>query len=276
VKKASALGIRVIPELDVPGHSAGFRFGNSGYTASCPAYVSKYKHWGIPLNPAHPQLMSVVARLIRELSEIFPDQFIHLGGDEVSKPCWLEDPAFKSWVESFKGKSICQEEGVCINMKWHDDITTDASALLMLEFMKNARENGKSVIVYQEVFDHQRLVADNRSVSQIWISKFALTEHVNRGVNAISAWGWYLNHGAEQCNSAHECYAIDHLRSIDNFQAISEEGRKRIMGGEMALWEVSTPQIQVSRNDIQLRACRFASINYNYSGNVVAPSWRHR
>jgi hypothetical protein len=75
-------------------------------------------------------------------------------------------------------------------MKWRDEVTTDASALLMLNFMKNARENRKSVIVYQEVFDHQRFNADDQSVSQIWISKFALTEHVNRGVHAISSWGW--------------------------------------------------------------------------------------
>ena len=180
-------------------------------------------------------------------------RYLHLGGDEVSRPCWLEDPAFKSWVQSREEQSIPHGDGVKIDMKWRDEVTTDASALLMLEFMKYARENRKSVIVYQEVFDHQRITSDEHSVSQIWISKFALTEHVNRGVNAISAWGWYLNHGAEQCNSAHECYAIDHLRDIENFQRISDDGRKRIMGGEMALWEVPAPQLQVPAQAIYLQ-----------------------
>lgn len=55
----------------------------------------------------------------------------------------------------------------------------------------------------------------------------------------------YLNHGAEQCNSAHECYSIDHLRNIDGFKAMSDEGRARILGGEMALWEVPASQVQV-------------------------------
>jgi hypothetical protein len=55
----------------------------------------------------------------------------------------------------------------------------------------------------------------------------------------------YLNHGAEQCNSAHECYAIDHLRNIEGFKAMSDAGRGRIMGGEMALWEVPTSELQV-------------------------------
>jgi hexosaminidase len=101
------MGIRIIPELDVPGHAAGFRFGNPGYIASCPAYIAKFKHWGIPLNPSHPQvpfpllfynpkplitnrppqLMAVVARLINELATIFPDRYLHLGGDEVGKSC---------------------------------------------------------------------------------------------------------------------------------------------------------------------------------------------
>ncbi len=258
VNTAADLGIRIIPELDVPGHAAGFRFGNPGYIASCPAYIARYKHWGIPLNPAHPQLMSVVARLIHELSAIFPDKYLHLGGDEVSRPCWLEDPAFKTWVQSQEGKTIPHGDGININMQWRDDVTTDASALLMLEFFKIARENRKSVIVYQEVFDHQRINSNEHSVSQIWISKFALTEHVNRGVAAISSWGWYLNHGAEQCNSAHECYSIDHLRDIESFQKMSEEGRKRIMGGEMALWEVPTPQLQVPSQFI----CNLALVSY--------------
>lgn len=98
----------------------------------------------------------------------------------------------------------------------------------------------------------------------------------------------YLNHGAEQCNSVHECYAIDHLRNIDGFKAMSDAGRRRIMGGEMALWEVPTSELQVLsfyKNTVTAKQdtfgaqfdCMFTSnvIIMHISGHLVAACRRH-
>ena len=83
-------------------------------------------------------------------------------------------------------------------------------------------------------------------------------QHVRKFITSflfkITLVSRYLNHGAEQCNSAHECYSIDHLRNIDGFKAMSAEGRSRIMGGEMALWEVAASQVQVCAQAINKMA----------------------
>jgi N-acetyl-beta-hexosaminidase len=37
----------------------------------------------------------LVAALLAELAPIFPDDFFHLGGDEVDEECWLSDAELK-------------------------------------------------------------------------------------------------------------------------------------------------------------------------------------
>lgn len=86
VAYAADRGIRVVPELDVPGHTAW--------------WVAKRSDWGLPgsatlpstrfgihqdcLNVANPDVCTAVDALLGELAEIFPDEFLHFGGDEAT------------------------------------------------------------------------------------------------------------------------------------------------------------------------------------------------
>lgn len=88
VRHAAARGIRVVPELDVPGHVA--------------SWLAVHPEWGlgdIPrgrstrfgvhpccLNPAHEGAMRAVEALFGELAATFPDRHAHFGGDEVRLP----------------------------------------------------------------------------------------------------------------------------------------------------------------------------------------------
>jgi hexosaminidase len=40
------------------------------------------------LNPLHPQTYKVVKNVINEVADMFPDNFFHGGGDEVTAGCW--------------------------------------------------------------------------------------------------------------------------------------------------------------------------------------------
>lgn len=40
------------------------------------------------LNPLHPQTYKVVKNVIDEVADMFPDNFFHGGGDEVTAGCW--------------------------------------------------------------------------------------------------------------------------------------------------------------------------------------------
>lgn len=94
-----ARGVRVIPELDMPGHAFSWHAGapELALTATCPEYDhDHFGGWGHPLNVASPHLRSFVRDVVFEVAALFDDPVIHLGGDEVGVRCWYEDGQAKA------------------------------------------------------------------------------------------------------------------------------------------------------------------------------------
>ncbi|MFW6092569.1 MAG: beta-N-acetylhexosaminidase [Pseudomonadota bacterium] len=98
VAHAAELGIRVVPELDVPGHAT--------------SWLQAYPHWGtgVPgdgrrfgvheacLDPTRCEVTAAVDALFAELGEVFPDTCLHMGGDEVHPRWWSEDPDIGAYM----------------------------------------------------------------------------------------------------------------------------------------------------------------------------------
>jgi hypothetical protein len=83
VQYAKGLGVAVVPEINVPGHSASWA-GVPGLIVQCPNFICS-KGYGVPLNVTHPKLRPVLKDVLKEVIEIFDDPpFLHLGGDEVN------------------------------------------------------------------------------------------------------------------------------------------------------------------------------------------------
>ncbi|GBG30598.1 Beta-hexosaminidase subunit beta [Hondaea fermentalgiana] len=101
VAYARERGIRVIPELDVPGHSKSWCRGR-------PDICTKR---GEMLAPAGGAAYEVIFKLMEELHDIFPDRYIHLGGDEVNLRPWSADPATMAYAREkrLNNKGIYQE-----------------------------------------------------------------------------------------------------------------------------------------------------------------------
>ena len=83
---AAALGVRIVPEVDVPGHSAML-------LKLCPQYACDPAHPGNELCLGNPETLPFLRRVFDELLEIFPDSpIIHLGGDEAETVNWERCP----------------------------------------------------------------------------------------------------------------------------------------------------------------------------------------
>lgn len=98
LRHAADLGIRVVPELDVPGHAT--------------AWLTAYPQWGnrparptrrfgvhpACLDPTRPDVLLAVTELFTELAGIFPDGWVHFGGDEVHPQWWREDAGIADFM----------------------------------------------------------------------------------------------------------------------------------------------------------------------------------
>ncbi len=90
VAEAAARGIRVVPELDLPGHC--WALGLAHPELLCPPAPTEaqpgFGVFGAAVDPGNEALYDFLDGLLTEWVEVFPDTFIHLGGDEMAPAPW--------------------------------------------------------------------------------------------------------------------------------------------------------------------------------------------
>ena len=106
VDHAHRAGIRVVPELDVPGHVTSWLVAYPDLAAT-PGPFALRTTPGIAtdaLHPERPEVREFVAGLLAEVAGLFPDAHLHVGGDEVHEAAWpgfdvaTVQPEFTRWV----------------------------------------------------------------------------------------------------------------------------------------------------------------------------------
>ena len=88
VSYAADRGIRVVPELDMPGHATSWLAAHPEWAAAGSASVDgPSTRFGVHracLDPDNAAVMEAVSAILGELAAVFPDEYVHFGGDEVA------------------------------------------------------------------------------------------------------------------------------------------------------------------------------------------------
>ena len=97
VSYANTLGIEIIPEIDIPGHSYAL-------LASLPELdIEGLKSTGRSINPGRDIVYEVFNIIFKDILDIFPSPIIHTGADEVM---------FYGWKESEELLGFMEREGI--------------------------------------------------------------------------------------------------------------------------------------------------------------------
>jgi hexosaminidase len=86
-------GIRVVPEFDLPGHTGAWLLGHPELAAS-PGPFEPIRKWGIfdvSLDPSREEVYAFLEEFLTEMAGLFPDEYLHIGGDEVRGRDWNEN-----------------------------------------------------------------------------------------------------------------------------------------------------------------------------------------
>lgn len=116
INYARMRGIRVIPELDTPGHTHAMARAYPDLLTPCykngKSHQADYPRYDATevLNPMKNETFTFMKNLYTEFKGIFKDKFIHLGMDEVMYSCWKSSPEIAKFMVQHNMKAYHEVE----------------------------------------------------------------------------------------------------------------------------------------------------------------------
>ena len=205
-------GIRVVPEFDMPGHSTSW-FAGYPELASAPGSYKIERRWGIfdpAMDPTKESTYKFLDQFIGEMANLFPDQFFHVGGDEVNG---------KQWDANKEIQQFMRAHGIQNNQT--------LQAYFNKRLQPIVEKHGKSMIGWDEILD-PTLPKD--VTIQSWRGQASLAAAARQGYRGILSNGYYLDLGWP----ASRHYAVDPMSG--DAANLSPEEQRRILGGESCMW----------------------------------------
>ena len=101
VAYAAERGIEIVPEVDLPGHMVAALTAYPEYGCTGGPY-EPCKTWGVTkdiLCAGNDDIYVFIEDVLTELVEIFPSEYIHIGGDECPRVRWEECPKCQALIK---------------------------------------------------------------------------------------------------------------------------------------------------------------------------------
>ena len=103
IKYAEERFIEIIPEIDMPGHTASL-IASYPELGTLKEKTEVKKIWGVQdeiLIPTE-NTFNFLDNLFREIADIFPSSYVHIGGDEARKKQWIESEEVQMLMEKLE------------------------------------------------------------------------------------------------------------------------------------------------------------------------------
>ena len=112
VDYAASRHIEVVPEIDIPGHAAALLAAHPELSCDGGNYRVE-EHYGIFPDVLCPceKTFEFLAELFAEVAQLFPFEYVHIGGDEVVKDRWRECSRCQQLMQTHGMSSVDQLHG---------------------------------------------------------------------------------------------------------------------------------------------------------------------
>ena len=240
VKYAADRNITVIPEIDLPGHmmAALASYPELGCTGG-PYEVAT--SWGIKpdvLCVGNEKTFEFLEDVFDEVMELFPSEYIHVGGDEVPRDRWRECP---------KCQARIRNEGLSSDSKYSAEDRLQSYCMARIEKYLNSK--GRRIIGWEEILKGD--VAPNATVMS-WRGVASGLEAARLGHDVIMSPCQYMYFDYYQTDDVeNEPLAIGGCVTLDtvyNFEPelpeMTPEQHGYVIGVQANLWTeyISKPE----------------------------------
>lgn len=211
VAYASARGIRVVPEFDMPGHTRSWLVGYPELSSDPGPYTIR-REFGVEqvaMDPTKESTYQFIDAFLGEMAAIFPDPYLHLGGDETPGTQWKNNPRVVAFMRDHNFKN-----------------TEELQTYFSQRVLQLAKKHGKHMVGWDEILN-PALPTD--AIIHSWRGAKSLYDAAQRGYQGILSQPYYLDH----MKSAEDHYLSDPLPPGSG---LTPEQSKLVLGGEACMW----------------------------------------
>ncbi len=229
VAYAKDRNITVIPEIDMPGHSEAALAAYPQFSCRQQPQIVTNAYGPPPgasdnFCPGNDSTFTFLENILTEVMDIFPSKYIHIGGDEVDKKEWNNDPKCQALI---KEKDLKDEEGL--------------QSYFIHRIAKFLEQHNRTIIGWDETL--QGGLAPN-AVVQSWrgIKGGIQAAQLQHDVIMSPANQIYFNRyqGDPKTEPLAAKWTVNTLKKVYDYNPIPTEldpsERKFILGAEAAIW----------------------------------------
>ncbi|MBN2579340.1 MAG: beta-N-acetylhexosaminidase [Pirellulales bacterium] len=248
VAYAKARHITIVPEIDIPGHSG----------AALSAYP-EFSCFGDPIDrdtgamgvfcPGNEDTFAFLENVFAEVMDLFPDKYIHVGGDEVDKSDWAKCPKCQ---QRMKGEGL-------------KDVN-ELQSYFIKRIEKFLNQHHRTMIGWDEILEGG--LAPN-AVVMSWRGVEGGIVAANAGHDVVMTPGThcYLDHYQAKEGEPKAIGGYSPLQHVYNYEpippGISAEKTKHVLGAGGNLWSEFFPNYAHVQYMAYPRACALAEVTWS-------------
>lgn len=260
VAYAAERGITVIPEIDSPGHTlaALASYPQIGCTGGPYAVRTKWYHTNYALCPGKEKTFDFLSSVLSEVCEVFPGEYVHIGGDECGIEFWEKCPDCQ--------KRIREEQIVA-------DSTYSAEQKLLGYYVEREQSilaaHGRKTLAWEEVLVGDlapgSVILAWKPESYIQSAKLA----ASKGVDVIMVPGshfyfdMYQTHDHNTEPLAYGGYTpLEKVYSFEPYDGLTDDEAAHVIGVQACLWSEYCPTIELAHYKLLPRMLALSEVQW--------------
>ena len=219
--------VNVIPEIEMPGHSVAAMTAYPELSCDPKRTYKVRETWGVAEDDVYcptEENFKFLTDVLNEVMDLFPSQYIHIGGDEVPKDAWKTSDFCKQLIEDRGLKDV-----------------NGLQSYFIARIEKYVNAQGRTIIGWDEILDGG--LAPN-AVVMSWRGETGGISAAQQGHDVImtpGSGGMYFDH--TQLKSPQEPLSIGGNASLSKTYAydplpaaLKKDEQKHILGVQANLW----------------------------------------
>ena len=247
VAYAAQRGVTIVPEIEMPGHS-------EEVFHACPELCCTHKEGAADFCPGNDKTYEFLENVLREVMDVFPSQYIHVGGDEAGRADWPTCP-------------LCQHKLKEIGGTDFRDLQTHLIAY-MGRFLE---AHGRKLVGWDEVIDKD---LHPGTTVMVWRGVEKATEAARLGLDVVMTPGAYCYFDAyqdappTQPEGFGSYLPLEKVYSFNPVKDLTPEEAAHIKGVQGNLWTEYVPTPEHQEYMLYPRILALAEVGWGTAGRA--------